>query len=90
MRITLGRWKGHWQFFPRQLTISRKRYHQQSLPPVISRDGTYGPDLDSQEVYERGVTAALEQFTSSNLEKVVLARRSNLIFRINQRTSYLR
>lgn len=50
-----------------------------NLPPVISRDGTYGPDLDSQEVYERGVTAALEQFTSSNLEKVVLARRSNLI-----------
>ena len=54
-----------------------------TLPPVISRDGTYGPDLDSQEVYERGVTAALEQFgssSSSNLEKVVLARRSNLMF----------
>ena len=51
-----------------------------NLPPVISRDGTYGPDLDSQEVYERGVTAALEQFASSNLEKVVLARRANLVF----------
>lgn len=53
-----------------------------NLPPVISRVGTYGPDLDSQDAYERGVTAALEHFasSSSNLEKVVLARRSNLIF----------
>ena len=53
-----------------------------NLPPVISRVGTYGPDLDSQDTYERGVTAALEQFASSSstLEKVVLARRSNLVF----------
>jgi hypothetical protein len=30
-----------------------------TLPPVLSRESNYGPNLDGQEIYERGVTAAL-------------------------------
>jgi 2-succinyl-5-enolpyruvyl-6-hydroxy-3-cyclohexene-1-carboxylate synthase len=53
-----------------------------TLPPVLSRESNYGPHLDGQEIYERGVTAALEAFDSSNidLDKVVLARRIDLTF----------
>ena len=53
-----------------------------TLPPVLSRESTYGPNLDGQEIYERGVTAALEEFErpDNTLEKVVLARRMDLRF----------
>ena len=53
-----------------------------TLPPVLSRESNYGPNLDGQEIYERGVTAALEAFDSPNmdLDKVVLARRIDLTF----------
>ena len=62
-----------------------------TLAPVISRESTYGPNLDGQEIYERGVTKALEAFSSStteegkqqkygNLQKVVLSRRMDLTF----------
>lgn len=51
------------------------------LPPVISRDAFYhGPEQDAQDVYERGVTAALDEFDAQSLEKVVLARRTELLF----------
>jgi 2-succinyl-5-enolpyruvyl-6-hydroxy-3-cyclohexene-1-carboxylate synthase len=53
-----------------------------TLPPVLSRTSNYGQDLDGQELYERGVTEALEQMAdpSQNLDKVVLARRLDLTF----------
>ena len=51
-----------------------------TLPPVLFRASTYGPGLDGQEIYERGVTEALEKFQSSTLKKVVLARRMDLTF----------
>jgi len=51
-----------------------------TLPPVVSR----GYNSDAQEVFERGVTAALDQFENCNnsdtLQKVVLARRGDLHF----------
>ena len=52
-----------------------------TLPPIISRESSYGPDLDGQEIYEMGVAAALEEFDKeTGLEKVVLARRMDLKF----------
>jgi len=51
-----------------------------TLPPVISRESSYGPNLDGQEIYEAGVAAALEEFEKERLEKVVLARRMDLKF----------
>ena len=36
-----------------------------TLAPVLSRDSSYGPNLDGQEIYERGVTQALEAFRGS-------------------------
>ena len=53
-----------------------------TLPPVISRESSYGPNLDGQEIYETGVAAALEQFEQldNDLQKVVLARRLDLKF----------
>lgn len=53
-----------------------------TLPPVLSRTSTYGPNLDGQEVYEKGVSAALAEFAKPNatLEKVVMARRMDLTF----------
>lgn len=53
-----------------------------TLPPVLSRTSTYGINLDGQEIYEKGVTAALEEFErpGSELQKVVLARRMDLSF----------
>ena len=52
-----------------------------TLPPVLSRMSTYGQNLDGQEIYEKGVTAALERFANSaELQKVVLARRMDLSF----------
>jgi hypothetical protein len=46
-----------------------------TLPPVLSRASTYGPNLDGQEVYERGVSAAFSEFEKpdSSLKKVILA-----------------
>ena len=49
-----------------------------NLPPVMSRDAS--PSMDGQHIYERGVTAALHAFATTPLEKVVLARRSQLVF----------
>jgi len=73
-----------------------------TLPPVLMRDLTYaGPDntqVDGQELYEQGVTAALEAFAKNGednsdgneqpkekagLKKVVLARRMDLQFEAN-------
>lgn len=51
-----------------------------TLPPVISRESSYGPNLDGQEIYETGVAAALQEFQNDALEKVVLARRMDLKF----------
>lgn len=52
-----------------------------TLPPIISRESSYGPELDGQEIYEMGVAAALEEFDKeTGLEKVVLARRMDLKF----------
>jgi 2-succinyl-5-enolpyruvyl-6-hydroxy-3-cyclohexene-1-carboxylate synthase/o-succinylbenzoate synthase len=53
-----------------------------TLPPVISRESSYGPNLDGQEIFESGVAAALEEFETvdGSLQKVVLARRMDLRF----------
>lgn len=53
-----------------------------TLPPVISRESSYGPNLDGQEIFESGVAAALEDFekVDGSLQKVVLARRMDLRF----------
>lgn len=53
-----------------------------TLPPVLSRMSNYGENLDGQEIYEKGVMAALERFasTDSALDKVVLARRMDISF----------
>ena len=55
-----------------------------TLPPVLSRASTYCKDnMDGQEIYEKGVAAAIAQFDdshASNLQKVVLARRMDLKF----------
>jgi 2-succinyl-5-enolpyruvyl-6-hydroxy-3-cyclohexene-1-carboxylate synthase len=53
-----------------------------TLPPVLSRTSNYGLNLDGQELYEKGVMAALEEFErpGSELQKVVLARRMDLSF----------
>ncbi|CAB9514247.1 MAP kinase-activated protein kinase 2 (Fragment) [Seminavis robusta] len=52
-----------------------------TLPPVIMRESCYN-GTDGQELYEQGVTAALEEFgkSESGLKKVVLARRMDLLF----------
>jgi len=54
-----------------------------NLPPVMSRDAS--PDVDGQDIYERGVTAAIQAFSTTPLEKVVLARRSQLHFHNNNK-----
>jgi 2-succinyl-5-enolpyruvyl-6-hydroxy-3-cyclohexene-1-carboxylate synthase len=55
-----------------------------TLPPVLSRESSYydkdGNGWDGQELYEKGVMAALEEFERKSLEKVVLARRMDLNF----------
>lgn len=51
-----------------------------TLPPIMSREASYGPDLDAQEIYERGVASALAEFQEGSLQKVVLARRMDLKF----------
>eukprot|EP00980_Cylindrotheca_fusiformis_P013254 scaffold3373_cov137-Cylindrotheca_fusiformis.AAC.14 len=53
-----------------------------TLPPVLSRISTYASNIDGQDLYETGVSAALAEFEANNsgLEKVVLARRMDLSF----------
>jgi 2-succinyl-5-enolpyruvyl-6-hydroxy-3-cyclohexene-1-carboxylate synthase len=75
-----------------------------TLPPVLSRGSTYGPNLDGQELYERGVTKAIQVFQQGesnnlppngngsayqHLDKVVLARRMDLAFSDYARVSAL-
>ena len=50
-----------------------------TLPPVISRDAV-APHIDGQEIFEQGVMSAMTTFDTTPLEKVVLARRSQLLF----------
>jgi 2-succinyl-5-enolpyruvyl-6-hydroxy-3-cyclohexene-1-carboxylate synthase/o-succinylbenzoate synthase len=50
-----------------------------TLPPVISRDAA-APHIDGQDIFEQGVMSALTAFNTTPLEKVVMARRSQLLF----------
>ena len=59
------------------------------LPPIISRDSSYEFGIDGQEAYEDGVRAALDEISSGRMRKVVLARRSVLVFDKRARFSAL-